>query len=277
MTLIPGTLLGGSYRIVDVLGFGGQTASLGDEGCRNDKDEPSVYRAHDTRLGRQVALKVLRTSCLGHDLCRRRFEREGRVQSRLEHPNVVPFFELGSAGGVPWMAMRLVEGGTLAMLERRTGRLQPHDAVHVVRGIAVALDHVHAKGVLHGNVTPHNILVEGDLSNEPQRVRTYLADLCSCRVLPGGRTDGSSDIYSLAVVAYEMLTGRPPFVGDSPSEVLHQIVSDDAPPPSRWNPSLPPVYDLVFARSLSRNPAERHASAGAFALALTEGLTTRLH
>ncbi len=275
--LIPGTLLGGAYRIIDVLGFGGETTSLGEEDCRRDKDEPSVYRAHDTRLDRQVALKVLRARCLGHDLCRARLQREMRIGARLEHPSIVSVYGSGSEDDVPWMAMRLVEGGTLAGLERRRGRLQPHDVLSILRSVAGALDHVHAEGVEHRNVTPDNILVEGDVRSEPLRVRTYLADFCSSRVSQGTPADGSSDIYSLAVIAYEMLTGRRPFVGDSPIEVLYQIALEDAPPPRHWNPNLPPAYDEVFARSLSRNPGDRHPSAGAFLQALTEGLATWLH
>jgi serine/threonine protein kinase len=126
-------------------------------------------------------------------------------------------------------------------------------------------------------VSPDNILVEGDVLSNPLRARTYLADFCIAGMSDCTAARSASDIYSLAVVAYELLTGRRPFLADTPIEVARQMAYDEAPPPRRWNPDLPPVYDAIFARSLSRNPDERHGSAGVFVQALADGLTTIAH
>jgi serine/threonine protein kinase len=290
LKLSPGTSLG-PYRILAPLGFGGTTTTFGNDlGCRNDKTEPSVYLAENKVLDRQVALKVLRTSCRGHDICRQRLQREARVLAWLDHPNIPAVFDLHAPGGVPLMAMQPVEGGTLRMLEHRAGCLQPCDALAVLRGVASALDYLHAKGLEHRNISPDNILIEGEVSNAPERARAYVADFCCVRIFggrqPGAQLDPSSDLYSFALVTYEMLTGRLPFDAEttgSPSEgppnlmMLYRLTHEDAPSPRAFNPSLPAVYDAIFARALSRDREERPRSAQAFVQDLTSGLAASLH
>jgi serine/threonine-protein kinase len=261
----------GAYRIIEPLGRGGMA---------------SVYTAYEAALDRYVALKVLPGEFLHDETFAERFRREAKVVARLEHPNIIPIHAFGIEGGIPWMAMRLISGGALSGL-LRGGPLTHERIITILRGAADALDYAHGKGVVHRDVKPQNILLD-----EAERV--YLADFGIAKMVEGsgaltqtgmitgtpqymapeqatGQTvDKRVDIYALAVVAYEMLTGRVPFSADTPVAVLMKHVSEPMPipPPS----AVPEPLVRALLKGLAKKPEERWPSAGALVRALEEGL-----
>ena len=270
--LPPGTRLG-TYRVEGFLARG----SSGE-----------VYRATDEHLGRSAAVKVL-PPWLGEDpRARERFLAEARAAAALDHPNVLPVYDAGDEDGILWIAMRLAEGRDLRELLRRDGPLPPERAAALLGGIAAALDAAHARGMLHRDVKPGNILLGAD----PASDHAYLADfgLATAAHGPGlTRTgevlgtidyvspeqargeplDARSDVWSLAAVLYECVTGVAPFRRDTEVAALTARLEGPAPPPSTVRPGLPEALDAVLARGLARDPAERYRSAGALIAAAT--------
>ncbi|HWW92393.1 MAG TPA: bifunctional serine/threonine-protein kinase/formylglycine-generating enzyme family protein [Vicinamibacteria bacterium] len=255
----------GPYLITGTLGKGGMA---------------SVYRAYETDLDRYVALKVLPAGFLHDDSFSERFRREAKVIARLEHPHIVPIHAFGIDEGVPWMAMRLIAGGTVASLLRQ-GPIERSRAVRILEDVASALDYAHLKGIVHRDVKPPNILLD-------EEDRAYLADFGVARITEGstfltqtgvlagtpqymapeqaqsGAATNRCDIYALSVVAYEMLTGRVPFTGDTPVAVLMRHVQDPVPVPT----GLPEPLAGALLRGLAKRPEDRWPSARA----LVEGL-----
>lgn len=266
MDLSPGSVLG-SYRIVAPLGRGGMAA---------------VYKAYDPALDRDVALKVLPPEFLHDPAFAERFRQEARVAAKLEHQQIVPIHAYGIDDGRPWMAMRLVKGGALADRLRR-GPLSPGEAARLLRDVAGALDYAHARGVVHRDVKPANVLLD-------EGGRAYLADFGIAKMLEGSafttatgfvqgtpsymapeqamgsRVDRLADVYALGIVAFECLTGRVPYTGTTPVAVLMKHVQDPVPEPVEAE--VPRPLTAVLRRCLAKTPAERWASAGAFAEAL---------
>lgn len=257
----------GSFRILGLLGTGGMA---------------TVYRAEDTALQRTVALKVLPPEFLYDGTFARRFEQEARVVARLEHPNIVPIYATGIDDGIPWMSMRLLAGGNLgALLEHR--RLETTDALRILRGVADALDYAHARGVVHRDIKPTNILLDnsgrvclGDfglaqmLEGERGVTRTGMLVGTPHYMAPeqalGQPADHRCDIYSLGIVAYEMVVGNPPFTGSSPMAVLLKHVNQPLPLPSGTRVSGA-VMDTI-QKAVAKSPSDRWSSAGAFVGAL---------
>ena len=207
----------------------------------------AVYEAHDTRLDRAVALKVLPAEFLHDRTFGRRFETEARVIARLEHPNIVPIYASGIDSGVPWMSMRLLTGNSLSALLDR-GPLAPIEAVRLLRDVAAALDYAHGLGVVHRDIKPANILLDrtgtacvadfglaqmsGSTSGLTQTgMITGTPHYMAPEQALGRAFDHRCDIYSLGIVAYEMLVGTPPFSGPSPVAVLLQHAHEPLPPP----------------------------------------------
>jgi class 3 adenylate cyclase len=270
--LQPGTRLG-PYRVEAFLARG----SSGE-----------VYRATDERLGRSAAVKVL-PPWLGEDArVRDRFLAEARAAASLDHPNVLPVYDAGDEDGTLWIAMRLAEGRDLRELLRRDGPLPPERAAALLAGIAAALDAAHARGMLHRDVKPGNILLGPDASSD----HAYLADFglataahgrgltrtgevlgtidyVSPEQARGEPLDARSDVWSLAAVLYESLTGEPPFRRDTEVAALTARLEGTPPAPTSLRPGLPEALDPVLARGLARDPAERYPSAGALLGAAT--------
>jgi serine/threonine-protein kinase len=270
MALAPGTNLG-AYRIIEPLGKGGMAA---------------VYKAYEAALDRYVAIKVLPGEFLHDDTFAGRFEREAKVIARLEHPNIVPIHSYGIDNGSPWMAMRLVAGGTLhALLKQR--RLDADHVVRTLQGVAAALDYAHGKGVIHRDVKPQNVLLD-------DAERVYLADFGIARMVEGSSAltatgmisgtpqymapeqatgqpvDHRADIYALGIMAYEMFMGRVPFSADTPVAVLLKHVQEPLPIPSPVDVPEPLVRALL--KCVAKKPEDRWSSATEFANALAMGL-----
>jgi len=262
----------GKYQIVDVVGKGG----MGE-----------VYEAYDNEIGRTVALKIIKSQYADDRNYRLRFERESRVAAKLQEPHVIPIHGVGEIDGCLFIDMRLVRGTDLqTMLAERP--LDPERAVAIVSQIAAALDAAHAEGLLHRDVKPQNILVTpADFA--------YLVDfgiaevIGDTRLTQAGARIGSwaymaperfadkqltpaVDIYSLACVLYECLTGALPFATGSQQAVIAAHLTMPPPRPSITNPSVPPAFDEVIARGMAKEPDDRYGSAGALGRAATRAL-----
>jgi serine/threonine protein kinase len=275
MPISTGTALG-RYRLLEKAGVGGMS---------------EVWKAEDETLKRTVAVKVILGPVAADSSFRERFLREARLVAGLEHPHVLPVFDYGSAtidgAELSYLVMPLVAGGSLK--GHVTGPVPPALAVTWLSAIASALDHAHAKGILHRDVKPGNVLMDS-------QGRLLLADfgLARSAEISSGLTatgavlgtplymapeqatgsvlDGRADQYALAVIAFELLAGRVPFSAESPLAVLHQHVSAPPPPLSSVLPGTSPAVDAVLARGLAKKPSDRFGSCGAFVAALGAAL-----
>ena len=277
MALVPGSNAG-PYRIVEPLGRGGMA---------------SVYRAFEPALDRYVALKVLPREFLHDPGFAERFQREAKALAKLEHPNIVPIYnyDIDRAEGIPWMAMRLVGGGSLSqLLKGERHRLPFARAVEILRGVADALDYAHGKGIVHRDVKPQNVLLD-------ENGRVYLADFGIAKILEasggltatgmitgtpqymapeqatGPKVGPPADVYALGIVAYEMLTGHVPFSADTPVAVLMKHMQDPLPlpPPD----TVPEPLLRAILKCTAKRPEDRWPGAGAFVAALEAGLEAR--
>jgi serine/threonine-protein kinase len=264
-----GDVLGGRYRLVELLGQGGMA---------------TIFRATDAQLGREVAVKVLHPQYGRDPDFVARFRQEAQAAASLSHPNIVAVYDFGTDADGPYIVMELVDGEDVATLLARNGPLPPRQAARLAAEVAHALAAAHARGIVHRDVKPGNILVSSD-------GRVKVADFgiarawADARLTLPGVTLGSvhyfspeqalgeqateaSDIYSLGVVLYELLTGRRPWEGDTPASVAMARVS--APPPlvSAVRPNVPPALEAIDRTALSPDPAARFPNAGAMAAAL---------
>ncbi len=233
----------------------------------------TVYRADDDVLERAVALKEL-TITVADDDTRARFRREAKILARLNHPNIVQIYDLLEHGSRIWIAMELVEGGDLASLLARHGRLNPEQVAVLGGRMAEALLFAHNRGVIHRDIKPLNVLLVDD--SNPKITDFGLAKLSESNVhtvegmvlgsprymspeqAEGGRVDQRSDIYSLGILLYHMLSGKPPFSGDVRS-VLMQHVRRQAKPLLEMAPDIPPELAGLVDQMLSKNPSDRPA------------------
>ncbi len=241
----------------------------------------TVHLARDTRLGRHVALKLLPPELAGDVQFRERFLREQRIAASIEHPNVVPIYDAGETDGRLYLAMRYIAGTDLKQLIE-AGALEPVRAVRIVEQVAAALDVAHARGLVHRDVKPANVLVDPSshaylcdfgLTKETasgsgvtatgQLVGTL--DYLAPEQIRGGEPDGRADVYALGCVLYACLTGRPPFGGRSEAQTLWGHMQEDPAPPSSLAAGVPPELDAVVLCSLAKEPQDRYASAGELA------------
>ena len=266
-----GTELAG-YRIESLLGWGGMSV---------------VYLAEDLRLKRRVALKLLAAGLAEDESFRDRFLRESELAASIDHPNIIPIYEAGTAEGLLFIAMRYVEGRDLNERLQR-GRLEPADAIGILAQLASALDAAHARGLVHRDVKPSNVLL--DTGTRPDGSdHVYLADFGLTRLvseetgigddghllgtieyvapeqIAGEEVDGRADVYSLGCMLYECLVGQPPFRRDSDLAVVFAHLETESPAPSEQRPELSAALDAVIARALAKNPQQRYSSCRGFA------------
>lgn len=249
-----------------------------------------VYEAEDTRKRRVVALKLISPEFSGDPVFRARMQREADAAGRLTEPHVVPIHDYGEIDGKLFLEMRLVDGTDLATLLKRSGPLSPARAVAIVRQIASALDAAHTTGVTHRDVKPENILITDDdfaylvdfgiarAATDPGLTRAGTAMGTYSYMAPerftGDEVTYRADIYSLACVLNECLTGSPPYPTDSIERAVGAHLTQPAPQPSRLRPGkVPQAFDEVIAKGMAKDPGERYRSAGELAAAAHQALS----
>jgi serine/threonine-protein kinase len=255
-------VLAGRYRIDTAVGEGGMA---------------KVFRGQDVVLGRTVAVKVLAPEYARDRRFVERFRREAQSAAALSHPNVVSVFDTGSDGPVHYIVMEFLEGRTLREVLAQDGRLHPSRAAEIAEAMCRALATAHHHGLVHRDVKPGNVMLtpSGEVKVMDfgiARVTTGEALTQTATVLgtasyfspeqaKGEGVDPRSDVYSAGCVLYEMLTGRPPFTGDSPVSIAYKHVREDAPVPSSLNPDVSPALDAVVMKALAKNPVNRYQTA----------------
>jgi putative two-component system response regulator len=268
MSLAEGTYLG-PYRILDRIGQGGMA---------------SVYRAHHPALDRYVAVKVLPEFFAEDETYRERFQVEAQSVAGLRHPNILSAFDFGQQAGIPYLVMELVEGGNLA--DRLGSPMELQEVVQLLRPIASALDHAHAHGVLHRDIKPSNILIRQDgtpvladfgLARLERSLRKLTVigtvfgtpEYMAPEQVTGQPLGPGTDQYSLSVVAYEMLTGRVPFAGETPGAILTSHIRHAMPATRELPGELSAHVDEVLRRGMAKDPRDRYSTLSEFVAALT--------
>src|SRR5262249_13422220 len=261
-------LLGGRYELDGIVGRGGMA---------------EVYRARDLRLDRIVAVKTLREDLARDQTFQARFRREAQSAASLNHPSIVAVYDHGedSTGmsHVPFIVMEYVDGRTIRDLLRDDRRLLPERALEVTDGVLRALEYSHRNGIVHRDIKPGNVMLtrSGQVKvmdfgiaravSDAQATMTQTAQVIgtaqylSPEQARGERVDARSDLYSVGCLLYELLTGRPPFMGDSPVAIAYQHVREAPVPPSRVDPELPAWADAIVLRAMEKDPAARYQSA----------------
>jgi serine/threonine-protein kinase len=261
-------VLGERYEIGGVLGRGGMA---------------EVHRGRDLRLGREVAVKVLRQDLARDPSFQVRFRREAQAAASLNHPSIVAVYDTGedrtALGATPYIVMEYVEGETLRDVLRREGVLDPDRAMELAADICGALDFSHRNGIVHRDVKPGNVMITPQgtvkvmdfgiaraVSDSAATMTSTAAVIGTAQYLSpeqarGEGVDARSDVYSVGCLLYELVTGTPPFTGDSPVAVAYQHVREDPKLPSSINREVPPELDAILLKAMSKNPANRYQSA----------------
>jgi eukaryotic-like serine/threonine-protein kinase len=262
------SVLGERYQIGGVLGRGGMA---------------EVHRGRDLRLGREVAVKVLRSDLARDPSFQVRFRREAQAAASLNHPAIVAVYDTGedrtATGATPYIVMEFVEGDTLRDVLRREGPLPPERAMSLAADICGALDFSHRNGIVHRDVKPGNVMITPQgavkvmdfgiaraVSDSAATMTSTAAVIGTAQYLSpeqarGEGVDARSDVYSVGCLLYELVTGAPPFTGDSPVSVAYQHVREDPRLPSSINPVIPAELDAILMKAMAKNPANRYQSA----------------
>lgn len=271
MDSAPTKLGGGRYELEGLLGRGGMA---------------EVRKARDLRLGRTVAIKRLRTDLASDSTFQARFRREAQSAASLNHPAVVAVYDTGEedapdGSGVmlPYIVMEYVEGRTLRDILREDRKILPHRALEIIGSVLTALDYSHRAGIIHRDIKPANVMLTptGDVKVMDFGIARAVADASATMTQTaavigtaqylspeqarGEQVDARSDIYSTGCLLYELLTGRPPFVGDSPVSVAYQHVREEPTPPSVLDPEISPEIDAITLKALAKLLPERYQSA----------------
>src|SRR6266567_2901418 len=260
-------LLGGRYELDGIVGRGGMA---------------EVYRARDLRLDRIVAVKTLREDLARDQTFQARFRREAQSAASLNHPSIVAVYDTGEdtdGPHIPYIVMEYVDGRTLRDLLREDRRLLPERALEITDGVLRALDYSHRNGIVHRDIKPGNVMLTrgGQVKvmdfgiaravSDAQATMTQTAQVIgtaqylSPEQARGERVDARSDLYSTGCLLYELLTGRPPFLGDSPVAIAYQHVRENPVPPSRVDPEVPQWADAIVLRAMAKDPRDRYQSA----------------
>ncbi len=256
-----GRMLDNRYEILEVIGSGGMAV---------------VYKARCHRLNRLVAIKILKDDNLEDEDFRRRFHAESQAVAMLSHPNIVSIFDVSTSIMADYIVMELIEGISLKQYMEKKGTLNWKETLHFAMQIAKALEHAHSRGIVHRDIKPHNVMV---LKNGSVKVTDFgiarmmskgntltkealgSVHYISPEQAKGGRVDSRSDIYSLGVVMYEMMTGRPPYDGDSPVSVAIKHINGGALMPSVLNPNIPGGLEQIIMKAMTHEIEDRYVSA----------------
>jgi eukaryotic-like serine/threonine-protein kinase len=266
-------LIGGRYQLGELLGRGGMA---------------EVRKGTDTRLGRTVAIKRLRTDLASDLTFQARFRREAQSAASLNHPAIVAVYDTGEVPSTdgsnvaqPYIVMEYVAGRTLRDILREGRKILPERALEIASGVLSALDYSHRAGIIHRDIKPGNVMLtpSGDVKVMDFGIARAISDASSTMTQTaavvgtaqylspeqarGEPVDSRSDVYSAGCLVYELLTGRPPFIGDSPVAVAYQHVREPATPPSDHDTDLPPEVDAIVMKSLAKRVEDRYQSAAA--------------
>ena len=256
-----GRLLDNRYEILEIIGTGGMAV---------------VYKARCHRLNRLVAIKILKDEYSRDDEFRRRFHHEGEAVAMLSHPNIVQVYDVSSTGNADFIVMELIDGITLKQYMEKKGSLNWKETLHFAMQIGKALEHAHGRGIVHRDIKPHNVMVlkNGSVkvtdfgiarvmskSNTLTKEALGSVHYISPEQAKGGWVDNRSDLYSLSVVMYEMMTGRPPYDGESPVAVAIQHINGGAAMPSTLNPNIPGGLEQIIMKGMALDTKDRYPSA----------------
>jgi serine/threonine-protein kinase len=261
-------LIGGRYEIGDLLGYGGMA---------------EVHKGKDVRLGRDVAVKVLRADLARDPSFQNRFRREAQAAAGLNHPSIVAVYDTGEDDGpdghTPYIVMEYVEGHTLRDVLKAQGHLPSQQAMEITAEVCSALDFSHRSGIVHRDIKPGNVMITDSgaikvmdfgiaraLADNAATVTATAAVIGTAQYLSpeqarGESVDARSDVYSTGCLLYELLTGHPPFTGDSPVAIAYQHVRENPQVPSSVNHAVPPALDSIVMKALAKNPLNRYQTA----------------
>ena len=256
-----GRFLDNRYEILELIGTGGMAV---------------VYKARCHRLNRLVAVKILKDDFSREEEFRRRFHAEGEAVASLSHPNIVQVYDVSSSENANFIVMELIDGITLKQYMAKKGTLNWKETLHFAMQIAKALEHAHGRGIVHRDIKPHNVMVlkNGSVkvtdfgiarvmskSNTLTKEALGSVHYISPEQAKGGWVDNRSDLYSLSVVMYEMMTGRPPYDGESPVAVAIKHINGGAPEPSTLNPNIPAGLEQIIMKGMALDVKDRYISA----------------